>query len=386
MEAGGAVLPVQRHLFDIPDDVAYFNCAYMSPLPRSVVEAGMAGFAAKARPWEIVPQDFFPQVEELRERFGALIGTDAEGVALIPSASYGLAVAARNLVSGLAPGRRILVLEEQFPSNVYAWRELAQRCGAEVHTVPRPEDGDWTAAVLDALDGRVAVAALPHCHWADGGLVDLARIGARCRETGCRLVLDLTQSAGALPVDFAAVGAAFAVTAGYKWLLGPYSLGLLWVAPEFRDGEPLEQNWIARAGSENFARLVDYRDEYQPGARRFDVGERSNFALVPALNESLRLLQGWGVEAIRATLSRRTEGIAVRARGLGIDSLPPELRAGHFLGLRFPRGVPARLLDALAAANIWVSVRGNSMRVTPHLFNTDADVERLFAVLETECG
>ena len=197
----------------------------------------------------------------------------------MPAASYGLAVAAANL--RCAPGARILLLAEQFPSNVYTWRELAKQRGGEVLTIARPPDDDWTGAVLAALDERVAIAALPHCHWTDGGLLDLVAIGRRCREVGSALVLDVTQSLGALPLDLAAVAPDFLVCPGYKWLLGPYSQGYLYVAPQHRDGRPLEHNWIAREGSEDFARLIDYRERYQPGARRFDVGERSNFALLP---------------------------------------------------------------------------------------------------------
>ena len=229
---------------------------------------------------------------------------------------------------------------------------------------------------------HTAVVALPHCHWTDGGLLDLVAIGARCREAGATLVLDLTQSAGALCFDVAAVRPDYVVCAGYKWLLGPYSLGFLWVAPEHRRGKPIEYNWIGRARAEDFARLVDYRDEYQPGARRFDVGERSNFILVPMLNAALEQILEWGVEAIETTLAARTADITVRAARLGLGSAPAELRAGHFLGLRFPDGgLPAGLLDALAAERVYVSVRGSSMRVTPHLYNTDEDVGRLFAAL-----
>ena len=379
--ASAHVIANQRHLFDIPDEVAYLNCAYMGPLMRSVVEAGDRGIREKARPWGISPDDFFVPGERAREQFARIIGADAEGVALVPSASYGLSCAARNI--DVAPGARLVVLAEQFPSIFYTWREVAATRGASLVTVARPEDDDWTRATLDAIDERTASVALPHCHWTDGGYLDLVRIGTRCREVGAVLVLDLTQSAGALRFDAGTVRPDYVVCAGYKWLLGPYSLGFLWVAPEHRDGRPIEFNWIARAGSEDFARLIDYRDDYQPGARRFDVGERSNFILVPMLNAALEQILAWGVGAIEATLARRTADIAARATRLGLSSAPAALRAGHFLGLRFPNGeLPAGLLSALAAERVHVSVRGASMRVTPHLYNTDEDVDRLFAALE----
>ena len=376
-----ALIPCQRHLFDLPDEVAYLNCAYMSPLLKRAAAAGAAAIARKCHPWTIHADDFFSESERARSLFAGLIGTEADAIALVPAASYGLAIAAANLP--LAAGTRILVLAEQFPSNVYTWRELARRREAEVVAVARPEDRDWTRAVLESLDERVAITALPQCHWVDGGLLDLVRIGARCREVKSALVVDATQSLGALPLDVGAVQPDFLVCPGYKWLLGPYSLGYLYVAPEHWQGRPLEENWIAREGSEDFARLIDYRDAYQPGARRFDVGERSNFALVPVSVVGLEQLHAWGVDAIARTLAARTTAIAARAAGLGLEAAPERLRAGHYLGLSFPQGMPAGLPQRLAEERVYVSLRGDALRVTPHLYNTDDDIERLFAVLET---
>jgi selenocysteine lyase/cysteine desulfurase len=374
------MIPCQRHLFDLPDEVVYLNCAYMSPLLKRAVELGAAALARKCRPWTIRPEDFFTESERARGLFARLLGASIDDIAIVPAASYGLAVAAANLP--VAAGEHILVLAEQFPSNVYVWRELARRAGAELVTVERPADGDWTAAVLARLDQRIAIAALPHCHWTDGGLLDLAAIGRRCREVASALVLDVTQSLGALPLDLAAVRPDFVACPGYKWLLGPYSLGYLYVAPRHQGGRPLEHNWIAREASEDFAGLVDYRERYQPGARRFDVGERSNFALLPVSVAALEQLLDWGVAAIAATLGAMTAEIAARAKAeLGLTSAPAHLRAGHFLGLRVPAGMPPGLPERLAREQIHVSLRGDSLRVTPHLYNRRADVERLLEVL-----
>lgn len=375
------MIPSQRHLFDIPEDVAYLNCAYMSPLMREVVAAGKEAAQRKARPWEIKAEDFFPDVDEARRLFATIIGASADDIAIIPSVSYGAAAAARNLP--LAAGDRVLVLQDQFPSNVYCWLETARRAEAELTTVPRPADGDWTGAVLERLNERTTITALPHCHWTDGGLLDLEAIGTRCREIGSALVLDLTQSAGALPFAVDRVRPDFVVCATYKWLLGPYSLGFLYVAPHWQQGRPLEYNWIARLGSENFTGLVQYQDAFQPGAQRFDMGERSNFHLVPMANAAMRRIVDWGIPNIAATLSERTSAIAERARNLGLSSADLGLRAGHFLGLRFADGVPDNLLSTLAANNVYVSVRGDSMRVTPHLYNTTGDVERLVEILKS---
>lgn len=374
------MLANQRHLFDIPDDVAWFNCAYMAPLLRAVSKAGEDGIHRKVRPWTITPPDFFTDAERARELFARLVGCDAGSVALTPSASYGASVAARNI--SIRAGQTIVILDQQYPSNVYAWMEAVREAGARLLNVARPVGGAWTDAVVDAIDDHTAVAALPHCHWTDGALMDLDRIGARCREVGAALVLDLTQSLGALPFNVNAVRPDFITVACYKWLLGPYASGFLYVAPGYHGGKPIEYNWITRGGSEDFARLVEYRDDYQPGARRFDMGERANFHVLPMSIAALEQVLEWGVDAIASTLDARTRAIADRAATLGLVSLPGNLRAGHFLGLRFPQGMPPGLLDALIRRRVFVSVRGDSLRVTPHLYNTDADVDRLFDALE----
>ena len=222
----------------------------------------------------------------------------------------------------------------------------------------------------------------PHCHWTDGGIIDLETVSESCRAVNSALVLDITQSIGALPFDVSSIRPDFVVAGGYKWMMGPYSLGYLYVAPAHQAGEPLEHNWITRKGSENFARLIDYQDDYQPGARRFDVGERSNFALMPASLAAMTQLLDWTVPAIAETLAAKTAAIAERARAIGLAPMAASRRAGHFLGVRFPDGLPDGLPERLAANQVYVSLRGDSLRITPHLYNSESDVDRLFSILE----
>ena len=375
----------QRDQFDLPREILYLNCAYMGPLSQRVRDAGVDAMSRKAHPWKIVPNDFFTDVEKARELFAEVVGGDPEGVALLPSVSYGIATAARNLP--IAEGSEIVVLAEQFPSNIYVWRDLAKRTGATVRTVPRPTDGNWTREILAALGPQTAAAALPHCHWTDGTLIDLETVGARLRDLQAALVIDGCQSVGALPIDVQRVQPDFLVTASYKWLLGPYSHGFLWVAPQWRDGEPLEHNWIGRANNRDFAALVNYTDEFASGARRFDVGEVSNFALLPATIVALEQTLSWGIEAIQSTLQSLTDAIGVGAERLGLGVAPREHRAGHIIGLRLGGRDPSALAAALAEAQVFVSVRGDSVRVAPHVYNDEADVERFLEVMaETLAG
>ena len=369
----------QRELFEIPEEVAYLNCAYMSPQLRSARVVGERAVARKSRPWEITSSDFFEDAEKSRALFARLVGGEPDGVALVPSVSYGIGVAAANVP--VREGERILILEDQFPSNVYPWRELAKRTGARLVTVPRPDDHDWTSVVLELLDESTAVVAVPNCHWTDGSLLDLGRIGESARRVGAALVVDGIQSLGAHPFDVREVRPDFLVASAYKWLLGPYGIGFLYAGERWREGTPIEHNWINRRGSEDFSRLVGYQDAFQPGARRYDVGERSNFALLPMANEALRRILDWGVANLSETIGELTGLIEREAKDRGIEATPAERRARHMVGLKLGSAVAGDLAARLAGENVFVSVRGESVRVSPHLYNTERDVERLFAAL-----
>ena len=371
------MIPNQRHKFDIPDDIAYLNCAYMSPLMKTAVAGAHEGLGKKIQPWTYEGSNFFSYTEDVRALAAQLINAPADDVALVPSASYGLQIAANNLP--LSKGGEILVLEDQFPSHVYPWREKAHQCGGTIRTVARYDNGDWTRPVLMAMSERTEIVALPATHWADGGLLDVEVIAKAARHLGIALVLDLTQSLGAMPFDVAKVQPDYMVAAGYKWLMGPYTLAYLYIAPKWQDGTPLENNWMNRAGSEDFSRLVDYQDGFQKGARKFDMGEKSNPPQLMAACAGLQQLLEWGVDNISNTLGARNAVMAKNARQLGLILPEDKYRSPHYLGIGFAQGIPDGFAQKLAADNIFLSVRGSSLRVTPHLYNTDHDIDRLFA-------
>ncbi|MGB0046299.1 MAG: aminotransferase class V-fold PLP-dependent enzyme [Terriglobales bacterium] len=382
------MIPCQRHLFDIPDDVAYLNCAYMSPLMKPALEAGTAGLARKAHPWEITPDKFFTGADEFRATAAQLVGCSADDIAIVPSASYGIATAARNLP--VKKGQSILVLEEQFPSNYFSWQRRAGETGAALKVVAWPQNNDWTAAVLEALTADVAIAALPHVQWTSGGRLDLVRISEACRKLGAALALDLTQSLGALPFVVGdlqnGVQPDFAVAASYNWLLGPYSVGLLYVAPKWQGGIPLEENWIQRANARDFSSLILYTENYDAGARRFDMGERSNFALLPAAARAMKQLLEWDVAQVSETSGALSRRMAEAAAEMGFSAPAEPLRAPHYLALRRETAIPRELAEMLAREKVFVSIRGSSIRVTPHVYNTIEDCDRLIACLRRIAG
>jgi selenocysteine lyase/cysteine desulfurase len=355
----------------------------MSPQLEAVSRAGRESVALKEQPWRVVEEHWFDRVEGARSRFAQVVGATADDIALVPSASYGIGAAALNCP--IEAKQKIVLIAEQFPSCVYPWIRRAEETGGRIVTVARPGDYDWTSAILEEIDDDCAVVALPAFHWSDGSRIDLMRIGPAARRAGARLVLDLSQSAGASQIDVAEIDPDWLCVPTYKWLMGPYSMGFLYVAPRNHEGRPLEENWIVRDGSGDFSRLVDYQDRYREGARRYDVGERSNFALLPMVNAGLDQVLEWGVERIAATLSRTTARIAAIGAELGFEAAPPDRRAPHILGLRpdpsregsLPEDVVARFRER----GVFVGMRSEAMRVAPHLHVSDEDLDRFAEAL-----
>jgi selenocysteine lyase/cysteine desulfurase len=366
-------------LFEIPDDLAWFNCASIGPLPRVARAAIEDGAMRRARPWRVTMTHWIDDYEERRALFAGLAGTAPDAIALIPSVSYGVAVAARNLAA--ARGKQILVLAEDFPSDVYTWRAFAAEKGCSILTVSRASGEAWTEAVLARLDENVAVVAVPNVQWTDGALLDLVRIGARAREIGAALVVDASQSFGVMPLDLEAVRPDFLIAVGYKWLLGPYGLAYLYADEKYREGAPLEQNWLSRLGSEDFSSLVDYRDDYRPGARRYDMGERSALELNGGAVASLRLFRDWGVAAVAERLAATTARIEAEATALGLTLSSAPARGPHLLGIELPREAAKRAFTILRERGVYVAFRGNAIRIAAHVYNDEADVDRLVDAL-----
>lgn len=380
------MLSCQKLRFSLPDDEHYLNCAYMSPISVAVETAGMTGVARKRVPSRIATSDFFTESNRARALFARLINaSDPTRVAIIPAASYGLAIAARNLPAGA--GQNIVVTHEQFPANVHAWRRLARERGVEIRVVAPPEGVEdrgrgWNERLLEAIDTSTAIVALGHVHWTDGTKFDLEAIGRRARAVGAALVVDGTQSVGALPFDVQAIQPDALVCATYKWLMGPYSMGFAYLGPRFDAGEPLEETWIGRAGSENFKELVHYRDDYQPGAMRYDVGERTNFALMPMAIAALEQVLDWQPARVQEYCASLTAELFDRVRALGYTVEAPEYRGAHLFGLRAPAGTDITAVgERLRARKVLVSLRGSALRVSPHVYNDARDITALIDAL-----
>ena len=254
----------------------------------------------------------------------------------------------------------------------------------EAPRVSKQRGSVWNQRILEAINDRTAVVAMPHVHWADGTLFDLESIGGRVREVRGYFIIDGTQSVGAYPFDIGVIKPDALVCAGYKWLLGPYSIGLSYFGPRFSEGTPLEENWINRKGSEHFGGLVNYEDSYHPGALRYDVGERSNFILLPMLDAGLAHLEEWGIPSIQEYCRALIAPYIPELLNSGYWIEDAEFRSSHLFGVRVREDLSMeRLVEAITSANISVSIRGNAVRISPHVYNTTDDMGLLVDIFKT---
>ncbi|WP_299454031.1 aminotransferase class V-fold PLP-dependent enzyme [uncultured Microscilla sp.] len=380
-------LTCQKHLFSLPNEISYFNNAYMAPSLKVVSAAGIAGVEQKNRPYEVLPRHFFEDTDTLRAEYARLINvTDPQRIVVTPSVSYGIANAARNI--DFEPGDEILLIDEQFPSNVYVWQRLAKEQELSIRVVAPPEASEqrgktWNERILAAISPQTKVVAMAHVHWADGTLFDLEAIRRRTRETKSLLIIDGTQSVGALPFNVATIQPDALVCAGYKWLMGGYSLGLAYYGKYFDQGTPIEENWMNRHESENFAGLVNYQEKYQEGALRYEVGEHSNFILIPMLKAAIAQINEWGVANIQAYAKKLTQDLVVKLRAHGCWIEDENHRAAHIIGVHLPSGVDVtQVKDLLTSQKVYVSVRGNSIRISSHVYNNEEDIQKLLTCFE----
>jgi len=377
------MLPSQRTLFDVPRDICYLNAASYSPLPIRTLEAGRAAVGRKGRPWTVEPSFLNAQYERARTAAARLIQADPSDIALIPSISYGVATAAKLFSPGR--GTRVLVLENDHSSPVLEWRARAEAQGFSVETIKQPDNADWTSAVLESIERSgappVSLASISSVHWSDGGLIDVDKVGAALRRQGAAFLIDATQSAGVLSLDLQRLDPDFVIFPTYKWLVGPYGRAFLYVAKRHQNGIPLEQTAGGRRNvrAENAVYFTDL--DYVPDARRFDMGERDFFISLEMASIGMEMMADWGADAIKQRLAMLTERIALGVRDIGIRVAETHLRSPHILSLAFPGGMPAKLVEGLASEGVYVAPRLGRMRVSPHVYNDEADADRFVEAL-----
>jgi len=373
-------LEQQRDAFDLPASLVYLNCAEQSPSLKTSHEAGRTALLRKHHPWIPERQHIRAEMDTSRELFARLIGAHADNIALVGSTSYGVALAAKSIALG--PGQNVVLIEDQFPSNYYAWQTLARENNATFNIVARPADANWTDAILNAIDDNTALVALPNCHWSDGSLIDLEKIAPRVHEVGAAFVIDATQSIGVKRLDVNKLNPDFVMCSAYKWLLSPNSSGFLYVAERRLASQPLEQNHSARNPATPMELALEYTSKFKAGARRFDYGAANNVILQPMTIKALEQINIWGQENIHEYLTRLIDKTAAMAEVRGFEFPGRHYRIGHFIGLTTQKKLDVELAKKMAEMNVHISLRVGKIRISPYVFNSESDIETLFEALD----
>lgn len=375
----------KRSEFQLDKEVIYLNCAYQSPLSKRVISAGVEGVLAKANPQRITSSDFFYTLEILKNNFAKLIKcNDPQRIAYHPSASYGFAIVANNLP--VKEAGKIIMPASQFPSNYYAFENYAKRNRATIEIIKPVHQFEnrakiWNDDIINAIDDQTVCVTIDHAHWQDGTVFDLLRIKEKCMRHQALLIIDGTQSVGALPIDIEILKPDALICAGYKFLLGPYGSGLSYYGEFFDKGNPIEYNWINRLHSDDFTSLTNYQVELRPKAFRYNVGEFSNYIHLSMLNEAILQLLEWKPESIQdyCTSISRNFLETIHNKGYLFD---PQGQARHLFGIYNQGDMDPKILSKkLQEDQIFVSVRGDAIRISPNVYNSEEDLMRLAEIL-----
>lgn len=366
--------------FDQAPGLVYLNHAAVAPWPERT-RAAVSRFAAENQLRGAQHYRHWLEVEQrLRGQLQRLINADAAAeIALLKSTSEGLSVIAHGLE--WAPGDTILTAREEFPSNRVTWQSLAPQ-GVTTRLVELAGREDPEAALFDAVDDSTRLLSISAVQYADGLRMDLPRIGAFCRERGILFCVDAIQQLGALPFDVAAVGADFVVADGHKWLLSAEGLALFYCRGDHLERLRLNQyGWHMLADHSDYSRL-----DWTPArdATRFECGS-PNMLGIHALSASLSLFEELGMDEVAAAITRHTGRLADALDARDDCELlspgDPSRRAG-IVTFRPTRVDSQALYRALMADDVVCAARGGGVRLSPHFWHADADIDLALARID----
>jgi selenocysteine lyase/cysteine desulfurase len=379
------MLKSQKHLFNLDSGVHYLNNAYRGPQLKSSEEAGISSIIKQRNPFQLKPSDFFEGVDSVRTTFGKLVNCDSSEVAIMPSTSYGFTSVLNNIKP--KAGGKAIVVQDEFPSGFFSIARWAQENQASITTISSDPNSDskgesWNTNLLDSIDVNTSVVLISSVHWMSGLKFDLEAIGTKCQKVGAAFIVDGTQSVGAMPIDVKAFHIDALICATYKWLLGPYSIAMAYIGERFNNGIPLEESWMNRVNARDFGRLSEYASDYNPGAARYTVGEASNFVLMPMLQASLNQILDWTPAAIQNYAGILNRPLLKFINQIGGRTEPEAFLAQHLFAPQLPKGInPAHLKKELEENQIYISMRGEYLRVSINVFNDTKDIKALMHVI-----
>ena len=367
------------------EDATYLNLAGQSPLPRVSIRAVEAALEAKKFPHHKTDATYFEVPNRIRENIARLIGGKPEEIALTSGASAGAAAVAYALKWN--PGDEVVLAKGEFPLQYTCWKPMEEREGLKVKIVRPKERFISVDDLIRAMTPRTRIVSVSLVRYDDGSLLDAPRVARACHQQGALLLLDVSQCCGAMPMDVRKLGADFLVCAGYKWLLSPYGTGFFWVKSEHLPGaRPGPFYWMAVQGADNFSSL--HFDDPRPGphAKRWDAPEWAsyfNFNLA-AMDASVELVARMGPERVAAHNRKLIDFMFDRLpkdRCVPASPLDAAERGPFGCFSARSRESTGELYQRLRKENVIVSLREGNIRVSPHLYNTERDIDRLVSVI-----
>jgi len=363
-------------------DAAFLDHASTGPLPERTRRVIDTQGLKRAEPFRLTGDDLFPVLQRARENAARLIGAAPASIALVTNTSHGVNIAARTLPFG--PGDVILSTDGEFPANVYPWMAAARARGAEFRLLPLAGRLPDEAALMRTIDTdpRVKGVALSWVSYWSGHRFDVAEIGAACRKRGIWFFVDAIQGVGAVELDVIAANIDVLSCGAQKWLLSPWGTGFAFVRPELiAQLEPAEVGWMAQPVNSDFRSLLAYDATWHADARRFEV-VTLDFVHFAAMAESVGLFLELGLDQVASRVRALADQIVDAACTMdGVECVtPPDAarRAGVLaLNVADPDAVSRRLRDA----RIYHAVREGCVRIAPHFYNTESEIDRALAII-----
>lgn len=374
----------RQEWFEI-EDATYLNLAGQSPMPKVSIRAVQAALEAKKKPHHKTDDTFFEVPNRIRASIAKLIGGKPEEVALTSGASAGVAAVAYALT--WKPGDEVITAKGEFPLQYTAWKPMEERAGLKLKIVSPRERFITADDLIAAMTPRTRLISVSMVRYDDGSLLDAARVAEACHKQGALLLLDASQCCGAIPMDVNQLGADFIVSAGYKWLLGPFGTGFFWAKSEhLLMARPGPFYWMAVMGSDNFSALNFDDPKPAPNAKRWDSPEWASYfnfnlaAMDASVDFVLRMERGLVAEHNRKLIELML-GRLPKDRFVPASPLDPARRGPYgCFSARSPERT-AEYYQRLRKENIIVSLREGNIRVSPHLYNTERDIDRLISVV-----
>jgi cysteine desulfurase/selenocysteine lyase len=367
------------------EDATYLNLAGQSPMPRVSIRAVQAALEAKKFPHHKPDSIFYEVPNRIRAGLAKLIGAQPQEIALTSGASAGLAAVAHGLM--WQPGDEIITAKGEFPLQYTGWKPMEEREGVTLKIVAPRERFIAADDMIAALSPRSRLVSVSLVRYDDGSLLDAPRLAAACHAQGALLLLDVSQCCGALPMDVHQLGADFLVCAGYKWLLGPFGTGFFWIKSEhLARVRPAPFYWMAVEGSDNFSALNFDDPKPAASAKRWDAPEWAssfNFNLA-AMDTSVELVLRIGPETVAAHNRKLIEFLFARLpkdRCVVASPANASQRGPYGCFAARTREKTAELYQQLRKENVIVSLREGNIRVSPHLYNTERDIDKLIRVI-----